>query len=148
MARIYQNFVGGELDASLTDVATTISSPALAALRAVASPDTMMIVLDPDGVGGGEPEVVEVTAHTAGATTATVTRGAEGTTARAHPSSHTEWVHSMTKEDLAYWLRGSGTPEGSVTASVGTLFLRSDGGASTTLYVKESGTGNTGWVAK
>jgi hypothetical protein len=46
------------------------------------------------------------------------------------------------------WTSGSGTPEGAVTAPVGSLFTRTDGGASTTLYVKESGTGNTGWVAK
>ena len=45
-------------------------------------------------------------------------------------------------------LSGSGTPEGVVTASVGSLYGRSNGGAVTTLYVKESGTGNTGWVAK
>lgn len=54
-------------------------------------------------------------------------------------------------EDLRESLRlltGTGTPEGAVTAGVGTLFLRTDGGTSTTLYVKESGTGNTGWVAK
>jgi hypothetical protein len=43
---------------------------------------------------------------------------------------------------------GAGTPEGAVTAPIGSLFTRSDGGASTTLYVKESGTGNTGWIAK
>lgn len=43
---------------------------------------------------------------------------------------------------------GSGTPESVVTAPVGSMFLRSDGGASTTLYIKESGTGNTGWVTK
>ncbi|MCA9329526.1 hypothetical protein KDA11_02690, partial [Candidatus Saccharibacteria bacterium] len=43
---------------------------------------------------------------------------------------------------------GTGDPEGSITASVGSTFHRTDGGASTTLYVKESGTGNTGWVAK
>lgn len=43
---------------------------------------------------------------------------------------------------------GSGSPESSVTASIGSLYLRTDGGTSTTLYVKESGTGNTGWVAK
>lgn len=43
---------------------------------------------------------------------------------------------------------GSGTPEGAVSASVGTLFLRLDGAANTTLYVKESGAGNTGWIAK
>lgn len=43
---------------------------------------------------------------------------------------------------------GTGTPESVVTAPVGTLFTRTDGGAGTTLYVKESGTGNTGWVGK
>lgn len=43
---------------------------------------------------------------------------------------------------------GTGSPEGVVTAPVGTLYLRSDGGANTTLYVKESGSGNSGWVAK
>jgi hypothetical protein len=43
---------------------------------------------------------------------------------------------------------GLGTPEGVVTAPVASLFLRMDGGAGTCMYVKESGTGNTGWVAK
>ncbi len=43
---------------------------------------------------------------------------------------------------------GSGTPEAAVTAVVGTLYLRTNGGANTTLYIKESGVGNTGWVAK
>ena len=43
---------------------------------------------------------------------------------------------------------GDGSPESNVTAVVGSLFLRTNGGVGTTLYVKESGTGNTGWVAK
>jgi len=43
---------------------------------------------------------------------------------------------------------GSGSPEGVVVAPVGSLYLRTDGGTSTTLYVKTSGTGNTGWTAK
>lgn len=43
---------------------------------------------------------------------------------------------------------GAGTPEGAITANPGSLFLRSDGGAGASLYVKESGAGNTGWVAK
>jgi hypothetical protein len=48
-----------------------------------------------------------------------------------------------------FWHRtGSGTPEGAVTAPVGVIYSRTDGGAGTSLYVKESGTGNTGWVAK
>jgi purine nucleosidase len=41
---------------------------------------------------------------------------------------------------------GTGTPEGSLTAPVGSLYLRDNGGAGTTLYIKESGTSNTGWV--
>lgn len=46
------------------------------------------------------------------------------------------------------WLTCTGTPEGQVTAPIGSLCTRDDGGAGTTLYVKESGAGNTGWVAK
>lgn len=46
-------------------------------------------------------------------------------------------------------MRGTGGPEGVAYAYVGSLYLRTDGGASTTLYVKQSGAGtNTGWVAK
>ena len=53
-----------------------------------------------------------------------------------------------TAAGVRFFTSGTGSPEGSVTASVGSLFTRTDGGAGTTLYVKESGTGNTGWVAK
>lgn len=44
-------------------------------------------------------------------------------------------------------LTGAGTPEGVVAAPVGSEFLRTDGGSGSTAYIKESGTGNTGWVA-
>lgn len=43
---------------------------------------------------------------------------------------------------------GSGTPESTITAVPGSLYMNSAGGENTSLYVKESGTGNTGWVAK
>jgi len=43
--------------------------------------------------------------------------------------------------------RGAGTPESNITALIGSMYLRTDGGENTTLYVKESGTGNTGWAA-
>ena len=43
---------------------------------------------------------------------------------------------------------GNGSPEGAISARVGQLFIRTDGGTSTTLYIKESGTSNTGWAAK
>ena len=38
---------------------------------------------------------------------------------------------------------GIGSPEGVVTAPVGSVYLQSDGGS---FWAKESGTGNTGWV--
>ena len=42
---------------------------------------------------------------------------------------------------------GTATPEGAVTAPKGSVFLRTDGAAATTLYLKTTGTGNTGWTA-
>lgn len=44
-------------------------------------------------------------------------------------------------------ITGTATPEGAVTAGVGSTFHRRNGASGTTLYIKESGTGNTGWVA-
>ena len=46
------------------------------------------------------------------------------------------------------WLTGNNSPETVITAPVGSMYLRTNGGAVTTLYIKESGVGNTGWVAK
>ncbi len=63
-------------------------------------------------------------------------------------------VNDLTLGGRLYWtgttvfdLAGSGTPEGSVTASVGSVYRRTNGSAGATLYVKESGSGNTGWTA-
>jgi len=46
------------------------------------------------------------------------------------------------------WTAGTGSPEGVVSAPVGSLYSRTDGGPGLTLYVKQSGNGNTGWAAK
>ena len=44
---------------------------------------------------------------------------------------------------------GYATPESNVSAQIGSLYMRLDGGANTSLYVKESGDNtNTGWAAK
>lgn len=45
-------------------------------------------------------------------------------------------------------LSGAGDPSNVVTASPGSLYLRIDGSTTTSLYVKTSGSGNTGWTAK
>ena len=49
--------------------------------------------------------------------------------------------------EVQYIKWGDGTPESVVDANVGSIYLRKDGGSGTTLYVKESGTGTTGWSA-
>ncbi len=43
---------------------------------------------------------------------------------------------------------GAGSPEGVVAAPVGSIYMRTNGGAGTSFYVKETGIGNTGWVGK
>ena len=45
-------------------------------------------------------------------------------------------------------LMGSVDPNTRVGAKVGSLYVRLNGGAGSTLYVKESGSGTTGWAAK
>ena len=58
-------------------------------------------------------------------------------------------VQAVNAHDDTRVLTGQGSPEGVVVAKVGRLYTRTDGGAGTTLYVKESGNNtNTGWTAK
>lgn len=45
-------------------------------------------------------------------------------------------------------LYGTGSPANVVAAPVGSTYHRIDGGGSTSIYVKESATDNTGWTAK
>lgn len=42
---------------------------------------------------------------------------------------------------------GPGDPEGVVIAPLGSIYLRQDGASGTSLYIKESGNGNTGWTS-
>lgn len=62
------------------------------------------------------------------------------------------WLNTYSKQfrpgtGAAIWTSGAGTPEGTVTAVIGSLYTRTDGGPGTSTYVKEFGTGNTGWRA-
>jgi len=58
-------------------------------------------------------------------------------------------THPVRLQDItSTYLTGTGSPEGVVTASVGIIYTDSTGGVGTTLYIKESGSGNTGWAAK
>lgn len=96
--RIRANNVFGVIsDNPLTSGATTFNSASLFLLPTVSSAHAI-IVLDPKRVNG-EPEIVVVTAHTALATSATITRGAYGTTAREHPFG-TTWAHVVVTDDM------------------------------------------------
>ena len=54
-------------------------------------------------------------------------------------STWSTWLRIITSDFI---LTGAGAPEGAVVASIGTLYERTDVGE---LYVKKTGTGNTGW---
>jgi hypothetical protein len=56
------------------------------------------------------------------------------------------WCQGAT---LNFIYHGTGSPEGVVTADIGSLYLNASGGAATTLYVKTANNGSAvGWTAK
>lgn len=97
--RTRSNFGGGLIeDNPLTSSATTLTSAGLASLPVVDTTNHLVITLDPDGYGGA-PEIIYVLAHASTASTATILRGQESTTARQHERD-TPWVHSVTTLDF------------------------------------------------
>lgn len=100
--RRYQSGFGLITNNPLTNVATTMNSAELANLPAVTSESYLVVVLDPLSTNPAfPPEIVYVTAHTASATSATIVRGREGTSARQH-NLNTRWSHSATPYDFDY----------------------------------------------
>jgi hypothetical protein len=67
---------------------------------------------------------------------------------RATEEFHT-WMDQMTNavNDIPP-LTGTGTPEGSVVASVGRWYVDTSAAAGTGIYFKETGDGDTGWVLR
>lgn len=56
-------------------------------------------------------------------------------------------VTAVWHSETVGWFRGTGSPESVVTAPVGSKYSRTDGSTNTATYRKETGSGNTGWVA-
>lgn len=97
MARIRTDFIRGTITnnpLAIGDV--TLTSGSLASLPVISSPDIAVIILDPNGAA---PEVVHVTAHSSSATSATILRGREGSSAKAHVQG-TAFVHGATGDDF------------------------------------------------
>ncbi len=52
----------------------------------------------------------------------------------------------LDSESLNTPIIGVGSPEGVVTANITQRYMDSSGGASSVMYIKQTGSGNTGWV--
>lgn len=103
------NLVAGALSAGLSTGDTTMSSAGLADLGVIdATNHAAITIFAADGNGRIlVKEIVYVTAHTAAATTATIVRGQEGTSAQTWASGAT-WAHTATTKDFDGAGGGSG----------------------------------------
>jgi len=123
MATLYPNLKGGTItDNPLAIGATTINSAGFANLPVVTSPDILWLTLDPDALVGA-PEIVKVTAHSSAATSVTVARGQQSTTARAHNLAEV-WNCVLTEQDLAI----INTPDWTAWTPVGNMSGYTAGG--------------------
>lgn len=96
--RIRNNFQAGVVDDNpLGSGATTLTSTGLATLPVIGSTNHMVLILDPLATAGA-PEIIYVTAHTSAATTATIVRGQESSTARSH-AQNISWIHCPVASD-------------------------------------------------
>ena len=102
MARLRFDAVRGELSAPIGTTDTVISSPGLARLGTVSSPDVALVCIYATDSNGNitNAENVYITSHVSAATSATVTRAGDGTTAQAW-SSGTAWTHGWGVADVA-----------------------------------------------
>lgn len=102
------NIAGTTTDNPLTNVATTINSPGFVDLPTVDATNHLILILDPLETNG-PAEIVRVTTHTAAASVVTVTRGAEGSSARSHAMG-TTWFHGPVTSDTTEVLTSSTRP--------------------------------------
>ena len=97
-------------DAPLLIGATTLNSSQLANLPTVGATEHMALILDPEQTYGA-PEIVWVTSHGSGATSATIVRAREGSVARQHGQG-TRWVHGPVVSDFIRSATAADRPTG------------------------------------
>ncbi len=58
-----------------------------------------------------------------------------------------EFLEELTYQvNLASPIKGAGSPEGAIDADTTQLYMDTAGTAGNILYIKKSGSGNTGWI--
>lgn len=102
---IYTNFIDGSLSAGISPADGTATAAVFATLPAISGTDYAWLVIDPDA-GAGAPEVVKITAHTASSTSVTISRGQQGSSARAHLAA-VRVTNPVTKADLDSFVTGA-----------------------------------------
>ena len=102
------NMAGTITDNPLAQVSTTINSAGFVDLPTIGGTNSMILILDPLEING-PAEIVLVTAHTAAASSVTVTRGVEGSAPRAHIMG-TTWFHGPVTSDWEEVLTSSTRP--------------------------------------
>lgn len=122
----------------VTTVGTLTSSSSVQAMLAVTP------TINQTGTGGYAGVLVNVTETATGSGTKRLIDAQVGGVSKFAADN----AGRVTLNNGPMVIPGAGSPEGVVSAPVGSMFLRSDGGAATSFYIKESGSGNTGWVAK
>ena len=150
---------------NLTYDGTTVLNQRAGGNPYFAANDTTNSISTRFGPLAGAPDraiVGTVTNHPFGFWTNATERWTVGTAGHLTPGAATTYnigsaslpINDLTIGGKLYWtgstvfdFSGSGSPEGVVTAAVGSVYRRTNGGVATTLYVKESGSGNTGWSA-
>lgn len=101
-AQQFVDFAEGTLDlAGIDATTTTITSSLFATLPVISGGDTLILVIDPEETSG-TVEIVQVTAHTASATTLTATRGVQGTSGSVH-AIDVPWIAPVTSASLQEW---------------------------------------------
>ena len=105
---------------------TTYTSPALWVSRQTSSTNSATLGVGSSSTGSTNAKAVSVS----------------------HGTNEVFFVRHDGAVSSLYQRFGSGSPDGVVTAPVGAVYHRTDGGAGTSFYVKQSGPGSTGWIAK
>lgn len=148
------NVATGTTTPALTLSSTIIAPGTVTATTSVASPFYVSTAADPADAGAirlGNTEVFGWEVATPGTDKTLGVNASDQLASTADilapnyfSSSQTYYINTT---GTVFWKAGPGSPEGAVTGGIGSFWSQTDGTTNTATWRKETGTGNTGWVA-